>query len=95
MFDLCQGEFIWWGPHGNRVSKDRHDKFLEKIGKMLTRAESNYEVNFCNWIKVMTAFIPENRRTAGVLYSRVSNVAKHVDRGSIVLQRMAKRPREE
>lgn len=95
MFDLSQGEFIWWGRNENRVSEDRHNKFLEKMGKMLTRAESDSEVDFCNWIEAMTAFIPENRETAGELYSQVSEVAKLVDRGSIVQQRIAKRPREE
>lgn len=94
MFDLSQGEFIWWGRE-NRVSQDRYEKFLEKIGKMQTRAENNFEVDFCDWIEAMTAFRPENRKTAGVLYSQVSDVAKKMDRGSIVLQRTAKRPREE
>lgn len=94
MFDLSQGEFIWWGRE-NRVSQDRYEKFLEKIGKMQSRAESNFEVDFCDWIEAMTAFRPENRKTAGALYSQVSDVAKKMDRGSIVLQRIAKRPREE
>ena len=108
MFDLCQSEFLLWTrlhpqetrqqrllQQGNTVSPDRYLKFQRKIDEMKDSAETSLHTQLFTWIETMTRFRAANRQTASQLYSKVSESSKPLDRGSITVQRVAKRAREE
>ena len=108
MFDLCQSEFLLWTrlhpqetrqqralQQDNTVSPDRYAKFLRKMDEMKSSAETSLHTELFTWIETMTSFRAANRQAASQLYSEVSDAFKLLDRGSIIPQTAAKRPREE
>ena len=108
MFDLCQSEFLLWThlhpretrqqrslQQDNTVSIDRYLRFQRKMDEMKTSAETSSHAQLFAWIEAMTQFEVADRQTASQLFHEVSVVSKVLDRGRIIPQRAAKRPREE